>query len=49
MGRGGAVWRYAALSQDEQGSGLPETAPGPSPFSDDDIALKRRMPFCIGL
>lgn len=57
-----AVWKYAALSQQEeggQGSTLPETVQGASsvssgsgggaPYSDDDIALKRRMPFCIGL
>ena len=59
-----AVWKYAALSQQEEGgqpSALPETVQGASnvsssvsggggpPYSDDDIALKRRMPFCIGL
>jgi hypothetical protein len=53
-----AVWKYSALSQEEgaQGaSGLPETvqqaAGGGQPphLSDDDIALKKRMPFCIGL
>ena len=55
-----AVWKYAALSQEEgQQSGgtggLPETVQGtgggggPPPYTEDDIALKRRMPFCIGL
>lgn len=54
-----AVWKYAALSQEEgqqSGTGgLPETVQGtgggggPPPYSEDDIALKRRMPFCIGL
>ncbi len=44
-----------------QPSALPETVLGAGsnvssasggggpPFADDDIALKRRMPFCIGL
>ncbi len=53
-----AVWKYAALSQNdgEQSStgGLPETVPGmssapSSSYVEDDVALKRRMPFCIGL
>lgn len=51
-----AVWKYAALSQEEAqqaGGGLPETVPamggGPASYAEDDVALKRRMPFCIGL
>ena len=52
-----AVWKYAPVSQSEEGAGgLPETvqqsaAPGGGHYhiSDDDVALKKRMPFCIGL
>ncbi|GAB5030962.1 sulfate adenylyltransferase [Nannochloropsis oceanica] len=51
-----AVWKYAALSQEEAqqaGGGLPETVPamggGTASYAEDDVALKRRMPFCIGL
>jgi len=51
-----AVWKYAALSQEEAqqaAGGLPETVPaigsGPASYAEDDVALKRRMPFCIGL
>ena len=44
----------------DQASALPETVQGvssvssssgggPPSYADDDIALKRRMPFCIGL
>jgi hypothetical protein len=52
-----AVWKYSALSQDDHS--LPETVQqssssaggGSNSFaiSEDDIALKKRMPFCIGL
>lgn len=51
-----AVWKYSALSQDD--NSLPETVQqsssaggGSNSFaiSEDDIALKKRMPFCIGL
>jgi hypothetical protein len=51
-----AVWKYAALSQEEGAQGaasLPETVPaggsGSASYAEDDVALKRRMPFCIGL
>jgi len=52
-----AVWKYAPVSQSEEAaSGLPETVQqsergggGHYHISDDDIALKKRMPLCIGL
>jgi hypothetical protein len=47
-----AIWKYAPVPQ-EDGTTLPETVQqtggGGSHLSEDDIALKKRMPFCIGL